>query len=237
MIVEFMGLPGSGKTTLTGALIDHLNKQAWQRVFLEQLETRNKRIKPLLQNNPVARHNFRRDQLYAEFPDFMAACDDVLAPVPLQKAMFLDCLTKYLIKRDMPRQIGLIPLHEGAWHRLIYAINRQPETSKRDFLNNLPKFPMPGAVVMLNSEPKRSIHAVAERMSNRGVRNPHEKAISTHGDAVAQQRRLDQMRGVIAKFKELGGNAIELNAYEPIDAMVQTLASSLNVSQLKKTYA
>ncbi|MBO9436313.1 hypothetical protein J7394_18990 [Ruegeria sp. R13_0] len=237
MIVEFLGLPSSGKSTLVNALLTKLASDGWNHTSLEALERKNVKIKPILRKNAIARHSYRRDQIDALYPDFNALANGVLARFPQQKAMFIQGLTEYVIAEEMSRDVGLVCMHEGPWHRLLYGLSNAPDFVISDALESLSDYAAPDAVAHLCATPEQSLEGITNRMRKRNVANPERKAIQRHGSIAKLQNRNDMMQAAVDYLSSKGTKVVKLEAFSPLDEMLSELYGSLDLSSARvKTY-
>lgn len=233
MNVELLGLPGSGKSTLVSALLLSLRAEGWQTVSLDALERKNARLKPLLRKNDIARHCYRRDQLVEEYPDFTALGEQILAPYPHQKAMFIQGLMQNALAKEMRRQVGLLCMHEGPWHRLLYGLHQRPDISISDLPNLLRGSLRPDAVIYINVTPEMSLQSIAERMKARGVAEPYEKAIHVHGSPQQLLHRSDLMQAVADFLDRNGVNVTRLEGLTGLEGMLAKTDRALELAQIK----
>lgn len=238
MNVEMLGLPGSGKSTLNAAILSWLSQNGWMQITFDELERRNRRLKPLLRNNSAARHVYRRDKLERQHPEFLAIAERVLSPYPVQKAMFLQSAIHHVTAREMANELGLMLSDEGLWHRLLYAFARQSEIGSSEFSGCLNDGMRPDVLIYIETSPEQCLESVTKRMEARGVVDPEEKAIERHGPLNALQNRRDLFQVAVDFFERNGVKVISLKGLTCFENMLETACTGLNLTDVKpKTLA
>ncbi len=221
MIVEMVGLPGSGKTTLAKA-VREAGKREGVEILLpygSELETQ------LIPRSPryVKRHGHRR-LLYSSIlfandnPELIAFCRQ-MRPEGAEADEFLFSLNGALYQNARDMGEGVCLFDESFLQR---GVNLLMDQSRLE--TYLPLVPMPDLVVLLHVEAQVAFdRCIVRRGSGDGIR---EKVTSKFGDADQFEHRAALNQFSVDAVEERGAEVLQLDGTEAVDHLAQTVVEA-----------
>lgn len=165
MIVDFIGLPGAGKTSLVHAVVDILRDDGVVAVAGENGGSTAADGRRLSRRE---RLGFRLASVFGN-PGLVAACASIAwRPSGAEYVpMFVNlCRRDRALRASRPE--GLLLLHESSLHRLCIALALVGRTSGDDVERFVRRMALPSALVYLAVEPTVATERVRERLGRMG---------------------------------------------------------------------
>lgn len=193
MLVEFVGLPASGKST-TRSRASTLLRDAGCRAFdVSALDRADETLPAYLRQNTVAGSVYRYEQLRAAHPGFMALIDRIGADHLHHKSLIIALCVRLQIHDCNPLQGRIFVTDEGLLHRLAHLVHITARGQEapgliRAICDSMPK---PDLIVAMQAE--------AETCHDRAlVRLAARKGLPVSDARV--RRRIERFHGDVAGF-------------------------------------
>jgi len=225
MLVEFLGLPGSGKSTLIRALIPALRAQgvaARRADKLAGLPSIERDAPRYLGRGPDRTTLYRTTRFRREHRGLMKHVEHKLSLSQTEEFLFTLTTGLYQTAREYGSEIGPALLDEGFVHR---GVSAHLECEDALFQRYLGLIPVPELVVHLTLPVEAALsRAVARRAHKADAQQVHTKL----GDRAVFARRDALFQMGVARLRERGATVFDVATEQSLDACVAQLTAMLH---------
>lgn len=228
MLVEFLGLPASGKTTLTAGVQKALLAAGLNVCLDRALETQDRTLPGFISRNPLPRAIFRLEQFRRCYPDCADVMDQIGITNITAKTLLLSTGAKHQILINNPGLYDVVLADEGFLHRAIYLIAGMDADQDRLLAAFCQAVPLPKVIVYLSLPAEQSFARAVERLAARDKSGQNRRQIErrierAHGDVQALANRVALMEQAVGALGQRGSLILKVPTdVTPSDALLRT---------------
>ncbi|MEM6408260.1 MAG: hypothetical protein AAF700_07550 [Pseudomonadota bacterium] len=225
MLIELIGVPGSGKSTVLRALLPALRAQRVQAHRADRLialESTDPNAPRYLKRGPDRLALYRSLQFRRSHPALLMHIEQDLAPGPADAFLFSWTTNLFQAAREHGPKDGFTFLDEGLVHRgASFHQTAEPQL----FEHYLSLIPLPDVVVNLCPPPRLAYQRAVARRAHKTL--PRAKVEAKFGDKLAFRERHRFIERGLDHLRGRGAVIWDIDTSEPLssctDAIVQRL--------------
>lgn len=220
MLVELLGLPGSGKSTLIRALVPRLRAQnvsVRRAEKLAGLPCHDRHAPRYVQRGADRTALYRATQFRRQHRGLMKHVEHKLALSPSDEFLFTLTTALYQACREYTGTFGIALLDEGFVHR---GVSAHLECEDAAFQRYMEMIPVPDLAIHLCPPVQTAFERAVSRRAHKGEAH---KVTSKLGDRDMFERRDALLRIGARHIHERGTAVIEVDTRDSLDACLTAL--------------
>ncbi len=220
MFVELLGLPASGKSTLTTQISQHYGNLDVVLKSIGSIADQDPGLPGFVRRNTVPRAIYRLEQFRASYSDCMPLIDMIFDAELAQKALLVATAIDFQTYTANRALSDIAVVDEGFLHRGVYGLAKRPELA--DQLDAYcHAIPVPDAVIFVDLPAKQAFERAVARLSQRVKAKKTQAQILTrvkkaHGDVTTFEHRRSVMQQAAKHMAGRGAHVIQLDALAPV---------------------
>ncbi len=232
MLIEIVGIPGSGKSTLYKSLTQELKRQNVDFVDAQTiLATRsNDDSAPrYVQKKPQRDLLYRFTRFTVKNPEFFEKAQQTFGEASTKKFLFFLACAHFQLARDLNTHNEMVFFDEAL---LTHCASIYPKTEQQsDLVELLNCAPEIDVLIHLEIPPDVAFDRAVARHG--GTEKTRARIVSKFGDKFAFAARANNIKAGIKTFTERGSIVFNVDATKAFDEVVEKLVHDLVATQAK----
>jgi thymidylate kinase len=226
MLIEFAGLPGSGKTTLQKKLRRELEKRdvsVTDANTIADKRSDDKNAPRFVRNKPHRNLLFRLTRFSAHYPEFFSKAEQSFEGATVKKFLFFLFGAHFQMARDLQRDNEVVFMDEGF---LNHCTSIYPKKSQRSvFLQLINSAPKCDVLIYLDISSEVAFDRAVQRRS--GIERARECVIEKFGDLDAFEERRGNFLAALDIYKDQNATLFLVKPEDSLDQATTRLANQL----------